>query len=94
MCTICGVLSHETVVKYFFVVIYALLCGEKLSQKLCLWRKKDKYHVCGDDDDRDDDEDLMMMMKLMKTMMIELTIPAQQCDLSGFYSPATELRNT
>ena len=26
--------------------IYALLCGEKLSQKLCLWRKKDKYHVC------------------------------------------------
>ena len=30
----------------FFAVIYALLCGEKLSQKLCLWRKKDKYHVC------------------------------------------------
>ena len=27
-------------------MIYALLCGEKLSQKLCLWRKKDKYHVC------------------------------------------------
>ena len=23
-----------------FVVIYALLCGEKLNQKLCLWRKK------------------------------------------------------
>ena len=29
----------------FFVAIYALLCGEKLSQKLCLWRKKDKYDV-------------------------------------------------
>ena len=27
-----------------FVAIYALLCGEKLNQKLCLWRKKDKYH--------------------------------------------------
>ena len=30
----------------FFVAIYTLLCGEKLSQKLCLWRKKDKYNVC------------------------------------------------
>ena len=30
----------------FFVAVYALLCGEKLRQKLCLWRKKDKYHVC------------------------------------------------
>ena len=29
-----------------FVAIYALLCGEKLNQKLCLWRKKDKYQVC------------------------------------------------
>ena len=24
----------------YFVAIYALLCGEKLNQKLCLWRKK------------------------------------------------------
>ena len=30
----------------FVVAIYALLCGEKLSQKLCLWREKDKYNVC------------------------------------------------
>ena len=30
----------------FFVAIYALLCGEKLCQKLCVWRKKDKYQVC------------------------------------------------
>ena len=29
-----------------FVAIYALLCGEKYNQKLCLWRKKDKYQVC------------------------------------------------
>ena len=29
----------------FFVAIYALLCGEKLCQKLCVWRKKDKYQV-------------------------------------------------
>ena len=28
--------------------IYALLCGEKFSQKLCPWRKNDKYEVCGD----------------------------------------------
>ena len=50
MCTIYGVLLHRTVVKYFFgdlrcfveyffVAIYTLLCGEKLSQKMCLWRK-------------------------------------------------------
>ena len=24
----------------YFAAIYALLCGEKLNQKLCLWRKK------------------------------------------------------
>ena len=30
----------------FFVAVYELLFGEKLRQKLCLWRKKDKYHVC------------------------------------------------
>ena len=28
-----------------FVVIYADLCGEKLSQKLNLWRQNDKYQV-------------------------------------------------
>ena len=30
-----------------FVAIYALLRGENLSQKLCLWRKNDKYQVWG-----------------------------------------------
>ena len=39
-------LAIYAVLLRFFVAIYALLCGEKLSQKLCLWRKKDKYHVC------------------------------------------------
>ena len=34
--------------KIYFVAIYALLCGEKFIQKLCLWRKKDKYQVCID----------------------------------------------
>ena len=29
-----------------FVAIYAFLRGEKLSQKLCPWRKNDKYQVC------------------------------------------------
>ena len=29
-----------------FVAIYAFLRGEKFRQKLCLWRKKDKYQVC------------------------------------------------
>ena len=32
--------------KIYFVAIHALLRGEKLNQKLCLWRKKDKYEVC------------------------------------------------
>ena len=32
--------------KFFVVAIYALLCGEKLCQKLCVWRKKDKYQGC------------------------------------------------
>ena len=31
--------------KIYFVAIYALLCGEKFIQKLCVWRKKDKYQV-------------------------------------------------
>ena len=29
-----------------FVAIYALLCGEKIIQKLHMWRKNDKYQVC------------------------------------------------
>jgi len=32
-----------------FVVIYALLCGEKFIQKISMWRKNDKYEVCADD---------------------------------------------
>ena len=28
-----------------FVVIYALLCGEKFIQKFSMWRKNDKYEV-------------------------------------------------
>ena len=30
----------------YFATIYALLCGEKLSPKIHLWRKNDKYEVC------------------------------------------------
>ena len=33
--------------KICFVAIYALLCEEKLIEKLCLWRKKDRYEVWG-----------------------------------------------
>ena len=40
--------SNEKCCKICFVAIYALLCGEKLNQKLCLWRKKDKYQVWAD----------------------------------------------
>ena len=29
----------------FFATIYALSCGEKLSPKVHLWRKNDKYEV-------------------------------------------------
>ena len=29
-----------------FVAIYAILHGEKVNKKLCLWRKNDKYQVC------------------------------------------------
>ena len=59
MCTIYGVLSHFTIfcckISIFaiyavcreicFGTIYALLRGEKLSQKLGPWRKNDKYEV-------------------------------------------------
>ena len=38
-------LAIYAVLLRFFVATYSLFCGEKLSQKLCLWRKKDKYHV-------------------------------------------------
>ena len=31
-----------------FGTIYALLRGKKFSQKLCPWRKNDKYEVCGE----------------------------------------------
>ena len=45
-CKICSFCDLRCFVeKSVFVAIYALLRGEKLSQKLCLWRKKDKYHV-------------------------------------------------
>ena len=30
-----------------FETIYALSCGEKMSPKVHLWRKNDKYEVCG-----------------------------------------------
>ena len=30
----------------YFATIYALSCGEKLSPKVHLWRKNDKYQVC------------------------------------------------
>ena len=30
----------------FFAIIHALSCGEKLSPKVHLWRKNDKYEVC------------------------------------------------
>ena len=29
-----------------FATIYALSCGEKLSPKVHLWRKNEKYQVC------------------------------------------------
>ena len=59
MCTIYGVLSHFILLcckisfiwiyavlsQNRFVAIYALLRGENLSQKLCPWRKNDKYEV-------------------------------------------------
>ena len=59
MCTIYGVLSHFMLLcckisfiwiyavlsQNRFVAIYALLRGENLSQKLCPWRKNDKYEV-------------------------------------------------
>ena len=31
--------------KIYIVAMYTLLCEEKFIQKLCMWRKKDKYEV-------------------------------------------------
>ena len=38
--------KNELCRKIRFVVIYALLCGEKFVQKFSMWRKNDKYEVC------------------------------------------------
>ena len=46
-CKICSFCNLRCFVqKYVFVAIYALLRGEKLSQKLYPWRKNDKEKVC------------------------------------------------
>ena len=39
-------LIFVTNITNIFVEIYALLRGEKLGQKLAMWRKNDKYQVC------------------------------------------------
>ena len=39
-CEICFVEIYAIFRVVCFVAIYALLCGEKLNRKLCLWRKK------------------------------------------------------
>ena len=44
-----------------FGIIYALLRGEKLSQKLCPWRKNDKYEVC------------VLLMKICSVRQLENT---------------------
>ena len=44
-CEICFVAIYAMFGLNCFVVIYALLCGKKLSQKLYRWRKNDKYEV-------------------------------------------------
>ena len=60
MCTVYGLLLHFMLLLFAkiiflqitlfcreicFVAIYAFLCGEKLSPKLYMWRKNDKYEV-------------------------------------------------
>ena len=44
-CEICFVAIYSIFWLICFVVIYALLCGKKLSRKLYRWRKNDKYEV-------------------------------------------------
>ena len=48
-CEICSVAIYAIFCLNCFVVIYAGLCGKKLSQKLYRWRKNDKYEVCAED---------------------------------------------
>jgi len=38
--------NYAVLSRNLFVAIYAFLCGEKLSPKLYMWRKNDKYQVC------------------------------------------------
>ena len=52
MCHVCDEENASTHVKFMlccckicFVAIYALLCGGKINQKLCVWRKNNKYEV-------------------------------------------------
>ena len=43
---ICFIAIYAVLLRKIFFAIYALLCGEKFNQKLCLWRKMDKYQLC------------------------------------------------
>ena len=44
VCDVENVAIYEKFV-HFFATIYALSCGEKLSPKVYLWGKNDKYEV-------------------------------------------------
>ena len=52
VCDVENVAIYATIYAIFatiyaiFATIYALSCGEKLSPKVHLWRKNDKYEVC------------------------------------------------
>ena len=47
-CKIGVVAIYALLSQICFVVIYAFLCGDKINQKLRMWRTNDKYEVCRD----------------------------------------------
>jgi len=44
-CKIGFIAIYAFLLQICFVAIYALLCGEKINKKMCVWRKNYKYQV-------------------------------------------------
>ena len=80
---ICHVEKFQISVKnlnnlWSFIEIYAVfvlnLCGEKSVWRKSLWRKNDKYEVCGDGDGHDDSVNSGQPISPVRAPVAELTL--------------------
>ena len=65
-----------------FATIYALSCGEKLSPKVHLWRKNDKYQVCLCKHQLCDQQVFKVKCDIQK--LVHLHDPAVRITLNGY----------